>query len=58
VVTVVAVLTTPSKPLVLGNLPVDQQCEVVSETIVVCFDVTVCFNTTTLPGDVIEQFSK
>ena len=58
-VTVVAELTTPSAPLVLGNLPDDQQCEVVAETIVVCFDVTVCFNyTTTLPGDVVEQFSK
>jgi len=58
VVTVVAVLTTPTEPLVLGDLPVDQQCEVVAETVVVCFNVTACFNFTTRPGDIIEQFSK
>jgi len=56
VVTVVAELIVPSEPLVLGNLPDDQQCNVVADNIVVCFDVMVCFNYTTLPGDDVDRF--
>lgn len=54
VVTVVANITTP-ETLVLGQA---ESCTVAGETTVVCFNVSVCFNMSTLPGDSIENFSK
>ena len=53
-VTVEADIITPNDPVVLNNV----SCVVERDTSVVCFDVSVCFHYSLLPGDLVERFSK
>ena len=55
-VTVEAEIITLDEPLVLNDQ--SYQCVVEGETTVSCFNVTVCFNYSLLPGDSMESFSK
>jgi len=57
VVTVQAELMAPDEPLVLNDLPDKYEC-IVEETVVVCFNVTLCFNYSLLPEDSVDRFSK
>ena len=57
-VTVQAELMAPDEPLVLNDLPDKYECIVEKETVVVCFNVTLCFNYSLLPEDSVDRFSK
>lgn len=56
VVTVEAEIITLEEPLVLNDQ--SYQCIVEGGTTVSCFNVSVCFNYSLLPGDSVERFSK
>ena len=58
VVTVKAEIIVPDEPLVLNDLPDRYECTVEKETVVVCFNVSLCFNYSLLPEDSVDKFSK